>query len=59
MNSKRRAQKRRYLGFIDARAVIGKDLLAFGVETGIGGWRIAAGHVAVGGCVVLGGVYHC
>lgn len=46
------------LGFVDARAMVSKDLLAIGVEAGIGGFRFAAGGVAVGGGVVPRRVAH-
>lgn len=46
------------LGFVDARAMVSKDLLAIGVEAGIGGFPFAAGGVAVGGGVVPRRVAH-
>lgn len=48
------------LGFVETRAVIGENLLALGVETGIGivvtdeGIAAAGGVPAGGGGVVLG-----
>lgn len=56
--NKRNWKKKKCLGFIDARAMVGEDLLALGIEVGIGRRSVAAGGVAVGGRVVLRRVSH-
>lgn len=43
----------RCLCFVDARAVVGEDFLALGVDAGIGGRNVAGGSVGGGGGVVV------
>lgn len=46
------------LGFVDARAMVGEDFLALGVDAGIGWLDVTGGGVAGGGGIVLGGISH-
>ncbi|KAF3455837.1 hypothetical protein FNV43_RR00479 [Rhamnella rubrinervis] len=50
--------KEKCLGFVDAKAMVGKDLLMLSVVVDIGGQSVAAGGVAVGGLDILRQVSH-